>query len=71
MGVANAILLPHVERYNMISNLEKFADIAVAMGENIEGLSMRQAAEKAIDAITQLSKDIGNTRWFIRIQYKT
>ncbi len=58
-GVANAILLPHVERYNMISNLEKFADIAVAMGENIEGLSMRQAAEKAIDAITQLSKDIG------------
>ncbi|MDK2801466.1 MAG: 1,3-propanediol dehydrogenase [Clostridiales bacterium] len=58
-GVANAILLPHVERYNMISNLQKFADIAVFMGENIEGLSLRQAAEKAIDAIVQLSKDIG------------
>ncbi len=58
-GVANAILLPHVERYNMISNLQKFADIAVFMGENIEGLSLRQAAEKAINSIVQLSKDIG------------
>jgi len=58
-GVANAILLPHVVRYNMISNLQKFADIAVFMGENIEGLSLRQAAEKAINSIVQLSKDIG------------
>lgn len=58
-GVANAILLPHVERYNMISNLQKFADIAVFMGENIEGLSLRDAAEKAIDAMVQLSKDVG------------
>jgi len=58
-GVANAILLPHVERFNLISNLQKFADIAVFMGENIEGLSVRAAAEKAIDAIVQLSKDVG------------
>ncbi|WZL71634.1 iron-containing alcohol dehydrogenase [Clostridiaceae bacterium 35-E11] len=58
-GVANAILLPHVERYNMISNLQKFADIAVFMGENIQGLSLREAAEKAIESIAQLSKDVG------------
>lgn len=58
-GVANAILLPHVERFNLISNLKRFADIAVFMGENIEGLSERDAAEKAIDAIAQLSKDVG------------
>lgn len=58
-GVANAILLPHVERYNMISNLEKFADIAVFMGENVEGLSAREAAEKAIESMVQLSKDVG------------
>ena len=29
------------------------------MGENIEGLSTREAADKAIDAIVQLSKDVG------------
>ncbi|BAF58691.1 MAG: iron-containing alcohol dehydrogenase [Pelotomaculum sp.] len=58
-GVANAILLPHVARFNLISNPQKFADIAVFMGENIEGLSVRAAAEKAIDAIVQLSKDVG------------
>lgn len=57
-GVANAVLLPHVERYNLISNPEKFADIAEFMGENIEGLSVRDAADKAIDAIAKLSVDV-------------
>ncbi|MFL0166385.1 iron-containing alcohol dehydrogenase [Candidatus Clostridium helianthi] len=58
-GVANAMLLPHVERYNMISNPKKFADIAEFMGENISGLSIIEAAEKAIDAMFRLSKDVG------------
>jgi len=58
-GVANAILLPHVERFNLISNLDRFARMAVVMGENIEGLSPRNAAEKCIDAIEQLSRDVG------------
>ncbi|WP_035268052.1 iron-containing alcohol dehydrogenase [Desulfitibacter alkalitolerans] len=58
-GVCNAILLPHVERFNLISNPKRFADIAVAFGENIEGLSVRDAAEKAIHAIEKLSQDIG------------
>jgi len=58
-GVCNAILLPHVERFNLISNPQKFADIAEAMGENIEGLSAREAAEVALEAIQKLSQDIG------------
>lgn len=45
-GVANAVLLPHVARYNLIANPEKFADIAELMGENITGLSTLDAAEK-------------------------
>lgn len=57
-GVANAILLPHVERYNLISNPQKFADIAEFMGENIEGLSVREAADQAIFAIEKLSQDV-------------
>jgi len=58
-GVANAVLLPHVERWNLMVNPKKFADIAVAMGENIEGLGMMEAAEKAITAIERLSSDVG------------
>jgi len=58
-GVCNAILLPHVERFNMIAKMDRFVDIAVAMGEPVEGMSVRAAAEKALDAIKQLSKDVG------------
>ncbi len=58
-GVCNAILLPHVQRFNMIARMDRFADIAVAMGENIEGLSIRSAADVALEAIQTLSEDIG------------
>jgi len=58
-GVCNAILLPHVERYNLNANPKRLGDIAVALGENIEGLSVRDAAEKGLDAIVQLSQDVG------------
>ncbi|GAB6156057.1 hypothetical protein JCM17380_48090 [Desulfosporosinus burensis] len=58
-GVCNAILLPHVSRFNMIGNLERYVDIAVAMGENVDGLSDRDAAEKCFSAISTLSQDVG------------
>lgn len=58
-GVCNAILLPHVERFNLIACPERFVDIAVALGENVEGLSVRDAADKALSAIEKLSSDIG------------
>ena len=57
-GVCNAILLPHVQRFNLIANPQRFVDIAVAMGENVDGLSVRDAAEKALTAIQQLSADV-------------
>ncbi|MFX0560168.1 iron-containing alcohol dehydrogenase [Tepidibacillus infernus] len=58
-GVCNAILLPHVEQFNLIAAPERFRDIAVAMGENIDGLSVNEAAQKAIEAIKRLSTSIG------------
>ncbi len=58
-GVCNAILLPHVESFNMIACVKRFADIAVAMGENIEGLSVIESADLAIESIKRLSKDVG------------
>ncbi|MEG6521497.1 iron-containing alcohol dehydrogenase [Desulfotomaculum sp. 1211_IL3151] len=58
-GVCNAILLPHVEAFNLIAAPERFVDIAVAMGEKVEGLSVRDAADKALAAIKKLSVDVG------------
>ena len=58
-GVCNAILLPAVSQYNLIACPQRFADIAVALGENISGLSVVEAGQKAIDRIKSLSASIG------------
>jgi alcohol dehydrogenase len=48
-----------VEKFNLIACPERFADIAVAMGEKVEGLSTIEAADMALEAIRRLSGDIG------------
>ncbi|WP_438315237.1 iron-containing alcohol dehydrogenase [Sporosarcina sp. FA9] len=58
-GVSNSLLLPYVMKYNVVSEMEKFKEIAIALGENIEGLSTREAAEKAVESLGKLSRDIG------------
>ncbi len=58
-GVANAILLPSVMRFNLIARLEKFGQVAQALGEKVEKLSAVDAGKKAVEAISQLSADIG------------
>jgi alcohol dehydrogenase len=58
-GVCNAILLPIVEQFNVLARAEKFKDIAISMGENVEGLSVNDAAQVAIDSIKKLSKSVG------------
>ncbi|WNS79218.1 iron-containing alcohol dehydrogenase [Domibacillus sp. DTU_2020_1001157_1_SI_ALB_TIR_016] len=58
-GVANSLLLPYVMKYNVVADLEKFAEVAEALGENIEGLSLREAADRAVTALAQLSQDVG------------
>jgi alcohol dehydrogenase class IV len=61
-GVVNAILLPEVMKFNIIGNQQKFAEIARIFGENTEGLTVREAAERSVAAIRQLNKDIGITQ---------
>ncbi|MFI3271961.1 MAG: iron-containing alcohol dehydrogenase [Pseudomonadota bacterium] len=58
-GECNAILLPHVSQYNLMSNRRRYARIAELMGENLEGLTLDEAAQAAIDAIKKLSSDVG------------
>lgn len=58
-GAVNAILLPYVMRFNLISCVEKYADVAKAFGEKEDNLSSREMAEKAIVAVDRLAMDIG------------
>jgi len=58
-GAINAIILPHAMRFMLPGAVSKYVDIAVALGESVEGLSEREAAEKAVSAIEQLSRDVG------------
>ena len=58
-GVTNALLLPYIMEYNLIGDLQKFANIARALGEVTEMLSLREQAELACKAVFSLSRDIG------------
>ena len=59
-GVANAIILPTVMEYNAPATGEKYRDIAKAMGvDGVDAMSLEDARKAAIDAVKQLSKDVG------------
>ena len=58
-GVTNAIILPHVMAFNVAADPERFAVVAEAMGEPVDGLSARAAADRGVAAVRQLSRDIG------------
>jgi len=58
-GVANAILLPHVLEFNLIGSPDRHADIAVALGEDVDGLSTMDAARLVVDAVQELADDVG------------
>ncbi|WP_320173440.1 iron-containing alcohol dehydrogenase [Maridesulfovibrio sp.] len=58
-GECNAILLPHVEQHNLIANVERFAILAEWLGVDTSGMDERDAADAALDAIRQLSADVG------------
>ena len=58
-GLANTVLLPAVMEFNLPANLDKYALIAEALGEETRGLSKREAAQLAIKAVKDLSLDIG------------
>ncbi len=59
-GVANAIILPTVMEYNAPETGEKYRDIAKAMGvDGVDAMTLEDARKAAIDAVKQLSIDVG------------
>jgi alcohol dehydrogenase class IV len=57
-GVSNAALLSDVIRFSIPGNPKRYAEIAGAMGEVIEGLSVLDAAALAVDAVERLAQDL-------------
>ena len=59
-GVACAMMLPIVMEYNQEYTGERFKDIAKAMGvKGVDEMSQAEYRKAAIDAVKQLSKDVG------------
>ena len=59
-GVANAIILPTVMEYNAPATGEKYREIARAMGvKGVDDMSQEEYRKAAIDAVKQLSIDVG------------
>ncbi|MBI1878004.1 MAG: iron-containing alcohol dehydrogenase [Chloroflexi bacterium] len=57
-GALTGRLLGPVMEYNYLGEPHKFARIAQALGEDTRGLSVWQAAEKAVEAVMRLTEDV-------------
>jgi alcohol dehydrogenase class IV len=57
-GVSNALLLPHVMQWNKMACVERFRDIAEAMGLRVSHLSDPQAADAAVQAMADLCEAV-------------
>ncbi|MFJ2042619.1 iron-containing alcohol dehydrogenase [Paenibacillus taichungensis] len=58
-GVCNAMLLPYVEELNAKHVPGKFRHIAKAIGMDVKGKRDEECSEYVIEAIRQLSKEVG------------
>lgn len=59
-GVANAVILPYVMAYNADATGEKYQEIARAMGvSGVDAMSQEEYRQAAVDAVKQLSADVG------------
>lgn len=57
-GVAMTLLLPYCMERSVVGNFEKFKDIAIALGKNVEGMDLRDAAFAAVDAVFEMAEDL-------------
>jgi alcohol dehydrogenase len=55
-GLLNAILLPHVMRYNAETHPERYVAVAGALGVATDGISAQTAAERAVERVEELAR---------------
>lgn len=61
-GIANAILLPYVMRYNGAVCSDRFAEILGALNVSTEGMTKNEIIAKFIEKIKELSASVGITQ---------
>ena len=58
-GMSCAVTLPYVVKFNAMANPSKFARVASALGTRVEGLTQKEAADKAASTIFDICLDLG------------
>lgn len=58
-GLINAILLPHVMRFNAATHPDRFVAVAQALGVAVEGMRPCEAAEAAVEQVVRLARRVG------------
>jgi alcohol dehydrogenase class IV len=58
-GETLAIMAGPVIRFNTMACVERMIDVAEAMGENVEGLGMLEAADRAASAMQRFATSVG------------
>jgi alcohol dehydrogenase class IV len=58
-GYACAMALPYIMDFNAMACLPKMAKVAIAMGENVSGMSLWDAASLAVSSVKRLNESLG------------
>lgn len=58
-GVCNAVLLPHIERFNAPACGDKLRNLAEALGVRADAMSREEFNDAAIEAIEKLNRTVG------------
>lgn len=58
-GTTNGVLLPYVLEFNRAVAEDRLRDLAVAMGLDVSGMSVHDAASAAIKRVRELLKEVG------------
>jgi alcohol dehydrogenase class IV len=61
-GLLNAILMPHVIRFNAETHAERYVEVARALGVQVDGRSAPDAAEAAVERVQALARGLGIPR---------
>ena len=58
-GAGNGLFLPYVMEYNVPAIPERLARVAWLLGEEVDGLPAREAAQRAVAAVQRLQAEVG------------
>lgn len=58
-GISNAVLLPIAMKYNLIAAPDRFADVSLALGIDVSGVTPYEAGACAVNAVRDLVRQMG------------